>query len=210
VQVEPQADLHNKMETFNVDLFRRLGSDHLGILGLTVEEQYGGTGFIDATAVAIVHEELSYSDPAFCLSYLAHSLLLVNNLHVNASHEQKLQYLPEACIGSKIGGMCMSEPNSGTDVLGMKTNAITNDHGESWILNGTKMWITNGTIDGKTTGDTFLVYARTGPNKLDITQFIVEKGMKGFTLGQPIHDKLGMRASMTAELVFDHVYGSKT
>lgn len=103
----------------------------------------------------------------------------------------------------------MSEPNAGTDVLGMKTNAITNDNGESYILNGTKMWITNGTIDGTTTGDVFLVYARTGPNKLDITQFIVEKGMNGFTLGQQIHDKLGMRASMTAELVFDNVHVSK-
>lgn len=194
---------YNKKETFNIDLFRQLGNQNLGILGLTVEEEYGGTGFIDATAVAIVHEELAYSDPAFCLSYLAHSLLFVNNLHVNASHEQKLKYLPSTCDGTMIGGMCMSEPNAGTDVLGMTTTAVQSD--SNWILNGTKMWITNGTIDGKTTGDLFLVYARTGPNKFDITQFIVEKGMPGFTLGQQIHDKLGMRASMTAELVFENV-----
>jgi isovaleryl-CoA dehydrogenase len=189
-------------------LFRKLGSNNLGILGLTVDEEYGGAGWADATAVAIVHEELSYSDPAFCLSYLAHSLLLVNNLHINGSDEQKRRFLPGACDGSKIGGMCMSEPDAGTDVLGMKTTAVKsvgdmND--KSWIINGTKMWITNGTLDGQETGDFFLVYAKTGPGKFDVTQFIVEKGMAGFTLGQQIHDKLGMRASMTAELVFDNV-----
>lgn len=179
----------------------------LGLLGLTVSEEiYGGTGWTDhtATAVAIVHEELSYADPAFCLSYLAHSLLLVNNLNVNGTHEQKLRLLPKACAGTHIGGMCMSEPNAGTDVLGMQTKAIPTDAGD-WILSGNKMWITNGTLDGTSTGDLFLVYARTGKSKTDITQFVVEKGMPGFTLGQKIVDKLGMRASMTAELVFDNV-----
>jgi len=174
-------------------------------LGLTVPEEYNGTNFIDATAVAIVHEEIAYSDPAFCLSYLAHSLLFINNLAVNGSHEQKLQFLPDACDGSKIGGMCMSEPNAGTDVLGMKTNAIYDESQSSWILNGSKMWITNGTLTGADTGDIFLVYARTGEGRSDITQFIVEKDMEGFTLGQKIEDKLGMRASNTAELVFENV-----
>lgn len=105
---------------------------------MTVEEGYGGSDF-DATAVALVHEELSYSDPAFCLSYLAHSLLFVNNLQVNGSHEQKSKFLPNACNGSSIGGMGMSEPNAGTDVLGMKTNASIDEEAGGWILNGTKV-----------------------------------------------------------------------
>ena len=211
--VEPQALEYNKHELFNLELFRKLGTsndDGLGILGLTVPEIYGGTEFPTpaAIAVAIVHEELSYSDPAFCLSYLAHSLLLVNNLCRNANPTQCETYLPGLCDGSMIGGMCMSEPHGGTDVLGcMKTTAKElSDSGSDYILNGTKTWITNGFIgDEQTTGDVFLVYARTGPNKTDITQFIVTKDMKGFSVGQRIKDKLGMRASNTAELVFDNV-----
>lgn len=205
-EVEPQANEYNRQELFNIDLFRKLGSQHLGLFGLTVPEtDWGGTGWTDRTAAAtvLVHEELSYADPAFCLSYLAHSLLLINNLSVNASPEQKARFLPEACAGSKIGGMCMSEPNAGTDVLGMQTKAVRD--GSDWRLSGTKMWITNGTLDGVDTGDLFLVYARTGPGKTDLTQFVVEKGMEGFKLGQKITDKLGMRASMTSELVFDRV-----
>jgi len=207
-QVEPQAHEFNKSETFNLELFRKLGTAHpegLGILGLTVEEDYGGTAFVDAAAVTIVHEELAYSDPAFCLAYLAHSLLLVNNLSINGSPEQKQRWLPDACAGTAIGGMCMSEPAAGTDVLGMKSSAVYDDEKKAWILNGTKMWITNGTLTGTGTGDLFLVYARTGPGRADVTQFVVEKGMEGFTLGQKINDKLGMRASMTAELVFENV-----
>lgn len=212
--MEPQAEHYNKTETFNVDLFRKLGtmtvdsgsgSDGLGLLGLTVAEEYGGSG-LDATAVILVHEELSYADPAFCLSYLAHSLLLVNNLSVNGSAEQKQRFLPSACSGESIGGMCMSEPGAGTDVLGMKTKAVYDAEQKGWILNGTKMWITNGTVDGETTGDLFLVYARTGTGLHDITQFVVEKNMEGFALGQKIRDKLGMRASVTAELVFHNVF----
>jgi isovaleryl-CoA dehydrogenase len=204
---------YNRNETLNLPLLRQLGD--LGLLGLTVKEEYGGSG-MDATAVVLVHEELSYSDPAFCLSYLAHSLLLVNNIHVNASHEQKLKWLPDACSGAIIGGMGMSEPGAGTDVLGMSAKATLHDSDggsdsgsdddKCWNLTGRKMWITNGTLDeGKTTGDLFLVYARTGPNRSDITSFAVEKGMPGFTVGQQIHDKLGMRASPTTELVFDNV-----
>lgn len=144
-EVEPQALEYNKTETFNVDLFRKLGD--LGILGLTVDEKYGGTAF-DATSVALVHEELSYADPAFCFSYLAHSLLFVNNLHINGSNEQKLRFLPGACDGSKIGGMGMSEPNAGTDVLGMKSNASFDEAAGGWILNGTKVCMTYSMNDG--------------------------------------------------------------
>lgn len=166
---------------------------------------------MDATASVIVHEELSYSDPSFCLSYLAHSILFCNNLNVNGSEQQKQKWLPHVCDGLKIGGMCMSEPNAGTDVLGMKTNAVFDPELDGYILNGTKMWITNGTLDkARETGDVYLVYARTGnSSKMDITSFVVEKDMDGFTLGQKIEDKLGMRASPTAELVFDNVFVPK-
>lgn len=202
-EVEPQALEYDRSESFNLPLLRQLGD--LGLLGLTVEEEYGGCG-LDATAVALVHEELSYSDPGFCLSYLAHSLLLVNNLSVNGSLEQKQRFLPSVVTGEHIGGMGMSEPNAGTDVLGMATKAIEDEATKSWQMTGQKMWITNGTLDdGKTTGDLFLVYARTGPNRSDITSFLVEKDMPGFSVGQKINDKLGMRASPTAELVFDSV-----
>ena len=160
---------------------------------------------IDASAVALVHEELSYGDPGFCLSYLAHSVLLVNNLARNGSEDQKARFLPGACDGTKVGGMCMSEPGSGTDVLGMKTQARYDEELKSWVLNGTKMWITNGSIDGEGTGDIFLVYARTGTGRADITQFVVESDMEGFSLGQNIKGKMGMRASPTAELVFENV-----
>jgi isovaleryl-CoA dehydrogenase len=202
LQVEPQALEYNRTESFNLPLLKQLGD--LGLLGLTVEEEYGGAG-LDAAAVVLAHEELSYSDPAFCLSYLAHSLLLVNNLSTNASPEQKARFLPQAVWGKKIGGMGMSEPNAGTDVLGMSTKAVLHQATNTWHMTGQKMWITNGTLDGSTTGDMFLVYARTGPERSDITSFVVEKDMPGFYVGQQIHDKLGMRASPTAELVFDNV-----
>lgn len=139
-------------------------------------------------------------------------MLLVNNLARNASHEQKLKYLPAVCAGTSIGGMGMSEPSVGTDVLGMSTIAEESADGSYYTINGAKMWITNGTIDGKDTGDLFLVYAKTKTkdgsvltNKGGLTSFIVEKGMPGFSLGQKIEDKCGMRASMTAELVFSDV-----
>jgi isovaleryl-CoA dehydrogenase len=205
LKVEPQALEYNKNEQFNLPLMKQLGG--LGVLGITVEEDYGGTA-LDATAVVLVHEELSYSDPAFCLSYLAHSLLLVNNISINAtSTTQKQDFLPKCVTGECIGGMCMSEPNAGTDVLGgMKTKAVWDTTDNLWKLSGQKMWITNGTLDdGRTPGDLFLVYARTGPQRHDVTSFIVEKRMDGFSVGQKINNKLGMRASPTAELVFDNV-----
>jgi len=196
-EVEPQALEFNRAEKMNVPLFRKLGE--LGLLGVTVPEEYGGSG-MDATAAVAVHEELASSDPAFCLAYLAHSMLFVNNLAQNGNHEQKMKWLPAACEGSKICGMCMSEPSVGTDVLGMKTTAVK--QGDEYVLNGAKMWITNGTIDGESTGDAYLVYAKTGKGPRDLSLFLVEKGMPGFSLGQKIQDKCGMRASMTAELVF--------
>lgn len=134
-------------------------------------------------------------------------MLFVNNLARNGNHEQKLKYLPKACSGELICGMGMSEPSVGTDVLGMSTTAKKSADGSYYTLNGAKMWITNGTIDGKSTGDAFLVYAKADPTQKGggLTSFIVEKDMPGFTLGQKIEDKCGMRASMTAELVFSDV-----
>jgi isovaleryl-CoA dehydrogenase len=199
----PALPLHlprNSREAFNLPLLKKCGE--LGLLGVTVDPQYGGSG-MDATASAIVHEELSAQDPAFCLSYLAHSLLFTHNLSINGNHEQKARWLPGACSGEIVGGMCMSEPGAGTDVLGMTTKATRNANG--YELTGTKMWITNGTLDGEGTGDAFLVYAKTGDAPRNVSLFIVERGMPGFHLGQKIEDKCGMRASMTAELVFDGV-----
>jgi isovaleryl-CoA dehydrogenase len=160
---------------------------------------------MDAVAASIVHEELSYSDPGFCLAYLAHSMLIVNNFAVNASEEQKAKYLPKLCSGEWVGGMAMSEPAVGTDVLGMQTTAVKN--GDHYILNGQKMWITNGTVDeNNTPADALLVYAKTGEKngRALISTFLVEKGMPGYSVGQKIQDKLGMRGSNTAEIVFDN------
>lgn len=201
-EVEPQAHAHDKAEKFNLDLFKKLGE--LGLLGITVPENYGGAG-MDATAVVIAHEELSASDPGFCLAYLAHTLLAVNNLAVNGSDEQKKKYLPGLSSGALVGAMAMSEPDYGTDVLGMKTTAVK--QGDHYILNGQKMWITNGALDdNKTPCDLVWVYAKTGEKngRALISTFIVEKGDVGFSVGQKIMDKLGMRASNTAELVFEN------
>jgi isovaleryl-CoA dehydrogenase len=198
-QVEPQAEAHDRDERFNVALFRRLGE--LGLLGLTVPEAWGGAG-MDAVATAIVHEELASCDPGFTLAYLAHALLFANNLAVNGNDDQRRRYLPRACAGELVGGMCMSEPGAGTDVLGMRTTAAR--RGDRYVLNGAKMWITNGAVSDTELGDVFLVYARVeGAERNRLTMFIVEKGFKGFSLGQKIKDKLGMRASTTAELVFE-------
>lgn len=205
-EVEPQALEYNRAERFNYDLFKKLGD--LGLLGITADEAHGGSG-MDATAVVIAHEELAAVDPAFCLSFLAHSLLFVNNLNVNGSEAQKARYLPQACTGELLGGMGMSEPGSGTDVLGMASKANLTPDGKHFVLNGGKMWITNGAKTDTDLGDAFLVYARTsggvGP-KGGYSLFLVDKGMPGFSLGQKIFDKCGMRASNTAELVFDNVH----
>ncbi len=201
--VEPQAHEYDKKEQFNIELFRELGE--LGLLGITVPEQYGGAG-LDAVAATIAHEELSYSDAGFGLAYLAHSMLFVNNLAYNGSEEQKTRILPKVCSGEWIGAMAMSEPDAGTDVLGLSTTAEKNEDGD-WVLNGRKMWITNGCIDDQgTPADVVWVYARTGYDEKGRTQlstFLVEKGTPGYSVGQKIFDKTGMRASNTAELVFD-------
>ena len=201
--VEPQAHEYDKKEQFNIDLFRELGD--LGLLGITVPEEYGGAG-LDAVAATIAHEELSYSDAGFALAYLAHSMLFVNNLAYNGSEEQKTRILPKVCSGEWIGAMAMSEPDAGTDVLGLSTTAEKNSDGD-WVLNGRKMWITNGCIDDQgTPADIVWVYARTGydeKGRVKLSTFLVEKGMPGFSVGQKIFDKTGMRASNTAELVFD-------
>jgi isovaleryl-CoA dehydrogenase len=195
-QVEPQAIEHDRSETFNLDLFRQCG--RLDLLGLTVPAEAGGAG-MDAVAAAIVHEELSTADPGFCLAYLAHSILFVNNCYRNANDDQRARYLPKTISGGWIGGMGMSEPECGTDVLAMRTTARR--EGDRYVLNGRKMWITNGAIDDHTLGDVFLVYAKTDGGA--VSTFVVEKGVPGFSLGQKIKDKLGCRASTTAELVFE-------
>jgi isovaleryl-CoA dehydrogenase len=199
--VEPQAGEHDRHERFNIPLFRRLGD--MGLLGITVPEEDGGAG-MDATAAVIVHEELSTADPGFCLAYLAHSMLCVNNFAVNANAAQKQRALPKLCSGEWIGAMGMSEPGVGTDVLGMSTTARKN--GDHYVINGRKMWITNGVVDDeRTPGDAVLLYARTGgtEGRPEISTFFVERGMPGFSVGQKIRDKTGMRASPTAELVFE-------
>ena len=194
-EVEPQALAYNRDEKFNLPLFRKLGE--LGLLGITVPAEDGGSG-MDAVAAMIAHEEISASDPGLALAYLAHAILFVHNFATNASAEQKKRYLPRVCSGEWVAGMCMTEPEVGTDVLGMKSRAEL--RGDHYLLNGRKMWITNGCLDEKTPGDLFLVYAKTGGK---ISTFVVEKGFSGFSLGQKIHDKLGVRSSCTAELVFE-------
>lgn len=194
-EVEPQALECDKQERFNLPLFRKLGE--LGLLGITVASEHGGAG-MDAVAAVIVHEELSASDPGFCLAYLAHSMLFVNNFYRNANEEQRQRYLAKVISGEWIGGMCMTEPGAGTDVLGMKTQAIR--RGDAYHINGRKMFITNGAIDDRTLGNIFLVYAQTDKG---ISSFLVERDFPGFSLGQRLHGKTGMRASMTAELVFE-------
>lgn len=200
-EVEPQAAEYDRKEQFNLPLFRKLGG--LGLLGITAPAEFGGSE-LDPVAAVIAHEELSASDPGFALAYLAHSMLCVNNIAVNASNEQKKRLLPPLCSGEWVGAMGMSEPHVGTDVLGMKTTATL--RGDHYVLNGRKMWITNGTLDDqRTPADCVLVYARTDDRggRPQISTFLVEKGFKGYSVGQKILDKTGMRASNTAELVFD-------
>jgi isovaleryl-CoA dehydrogenase len=194
-EVEPQALEYERTERFNRPLFKRLGD--LGLLGVTVPEAYGGAG-LNAVAAVAINEELAASDPGFCLSYLAHSMLFVNNFFQNGSDAQRKRYLERVISGDWIGGMGMSEPDAGTDVQAMRTEAVRK--GNHYVLTGRKMWITNGAVSDTEPGDIFLVYAKTGKR---ISTFIVEKGFPGFSAGQRIKDKAGMRSSPTAELVFD-------
>ena len=197
-EVEPQAAEHDRSERFNHALFLRAGE--LGLLGLTLPEEHGGAG-LDATAAVQVFEALSGSDPGFALAVLAHSVLFAQNVYVNGDEALCRRVLPLAASGEWIGGVCMTEPEVGTDVLAMRTRARRD--GDAYVLDGVKTFITNGGIDERTLGDAFVVYAATAPRSL--TAFLVEKGMPGFRLGQKWRDKLGMRASFTAELVFEGV-----
>jgi isovaleryl-CoA dehydrogenase len=197
-EVEPQAAEHDRSETFNHALFRR--SAELGLLGVTIAEEYGGAG-LDATAAVQIFDALSGSDPGFALAVLAHAILFAQNIQVNGNELQRKHVLPKAVSGEWIGGLCMTEPEVGTDVLAMKTRARRD--GDVYILDGRKTFITNGGVDDETLGDAFVVYAATGERSL--SAFLVEKGLDGFSLGQKWTDKLGMRASFTAELVFDGV-----
>src|SRR4030095_8485136 len=184
--------------TFTRARFRRAGE--LGLLGVTIPEEYGGAG-LDAVAAVEVCEALSTSDPGFAPSVLAHAVLFAQNVAVNGTELQKKHILPRAVAGEWLCGLCMTEPEVGTDVLSLKTTARRD--GDVFRLTGRKTFITNGGADAHTLGDCFIVYAATEPKKL--SSFLVEKGMPGFSLGQKWKDKLGMRASFTSELVFDDV-----
>ncbi len=199
--VEPQALESDQKEYFNLSLFKKLGS--LGLLGLTVPESFGGGG-MGAIAAVLVHEEISASDPGLGLAYLAHAMLCANNLAINGNDDQKKHFLPPLCTGEHVGCMAMSEAHVGTDVLNMKTSAKKD--GNQYIINGEKMWITNGTLDeNKTPADCVLLYACTGDkNHRKLSTFVVEKSNPGYFVGQKIKGKLGMRSSNTAEIVFDN------
>ncbi|MCB1174471.1 MAG: acyl-CoA dehydrogenase family protein [Leptospiraceae bacterium] len=193
-RIEEQARHYDEKEAFNLDLFRSLGSE-LGVFGLTVPAEFGGSG-LDAVAEVIVHEEMSYADAAFTLSYLAHEVLFVNNLYVNANDELRRQYLPGVINGSKVGGMGMTEPAAGTDVLGLQTVAVRD--GDYYILNGSKQFITNGPE-----GDFFIVYAKLDDrDRREITSFVIESAWDGFKVGKK-EQKMGMKASSTAVLYFE-------
>lgn len=188
-EVDPQAAAYDERGVLNVELFRKAGE--LGLLGITVPEEDGGAG-LDALAAVIVHHELSKYDPGFCLAYLAHSMLFVNNFYHCSNAEQRERYLAKVISGEWIGGMGMTEPGAGTDVLGMTTTARL--EGDHWVLNGTKTYITNGCE-----GFCFLVYAKVDGK---ITAFVVDRECPGFSTSQHI-DKLGMRGSTMAELIFE-------
>jgi isovaleryl-CoA dehydrogenase len=188
-EVEPQAAKHDALGVLNVDLMRKLGD--LGLLGITLPEAWGGAE-MDTVAAVIVHHELSKSDPGFCLAYLAHAMLFVNNFFHCSNDEQRHRYLPKVISGEWIAGMGMTEPGAGTDVLAMSTTAV--DAGDHWVLNGTKTYITNGCE-----GFCFLVYAKVEGR---ITALLVDRDCPGFTTSHHI-DKLGMRGSTMSELIFD-------
>jgi isovaleryl-CoA dehydrogenase len=187
--VEPQAEEHDRTATFNTALLRRLGE--LGLLGITVPSEHGGAG-LDAVAATLVHHELAKSDPGFTLAYLAHSMLFVNNFFHASNAEQRERYLPRVISGEWIGAMGMTEPSSGTDVLGMKTSARRD--GDRYILKGRKALITNAPD-----AHVFLVYATVDGK---VSTFVVERGFPGFSTDKKT-DKMGMRASTMSEIMLD-------
>lgn len=193
-KIAPRAAEIDRTNTFPRDLWPELG--RAGLLGVTVEEEYGGAG-LGYLEHVIAMEEISRASGAVGLSYGAHSNLCVNQIRLNGTDEQKRRYLPKLISGDHVGALAMSEPGAGSDVVSMRTRA--DKRGDRWVLNGTKMWITNGPV-----ADTLVVYAKTDPaaGAKGITAFIIERGFPGFRAG-PKLDKLGMRGSDTSELVFE-------
>lgn len=193
-EIAPRAAEIDHSNEFPNELWRKMGD--LGILGVTVEEEYGGAGMGYLEHV-VAMEEVSRASASVGLSYGAHSNLCVNQIRKNGTEEQKRRYLPKLISGEHIGALAMSEPNAGSDVVSMKLRA--EKKGDRYVLNGTKMWITNGPD-----ADTLVIYAKTDINAgpRGITAFLVEKGFKGFSVAQKL-DKLGMRGSNTGELVFE-------
>jgi isovaleryl-CoA dehydrogenase len=192
-RIAPRADEIDRTNKFPRELWPELG--RLGLLGITVEEEYGGTG-MGYLEHCVAMEEISRGSAAVGLSYGAHSNLCVNQLRRNGTEAQKRRYLPKLISGEHVGALAMSEPGAGSDVVGMRTRAER--RGDRYVLNGSKMWITNGPE-----AETLVVYAKTDPSAgaRGITAFIIEKGFAGFSTAQKL-DKLGMRGSDTCELVF--------